>query len=145
MLGVALVLTACGGSGEDTGSGGAGGSGATAGSGGASSGGSGAHDAGTDAMADSAACTSLKSEMEATLAQAQSCYAGTPNPSSCEIVQDAICNCVAVQSGYASQYLDAAKAYAAAGCPYTCSAAPCPTAAVCKAAGGTQGSCEPSG
>ena len=162
---IALVALGCGSS--DSGGSGTGGSSATGGtaaggtssggtsSGGTSAGGTGGTSSGgaaglgsggsAGASGDGGDCYALLAEMQAKLAEAASCYAGTPNPSSCEIIKDGVCNCAAVQLGHEQPYLAAAKAFLAAGCKTICPGVVCKPTAVCtpNSAGSTQGTCTP--
>lgn len=143
------ALAACGSSSDSDGSGDAssGGGGTSSGGSGASSGGGGAGGAsagGSGGSADAGGCADLLADLDAKLAEAASCWAGTPNPSSCIIVEDGLCDCAAVKPGYEQPYLDAAKAVKAAGCQVACAGVVCPAQAVCAAsAGSNQGKCQP--
>src|SRR6185503_230219 len=99
--------------------------------GGTSSGGTSA--GGTDA----GSCDALKVDLDAKLAEASACTASTPNPSSCIIFKDGLCDCAAVLPGYEGPYLQAAKAFKDAGCEVACPGAICPSSAVCDAPPGS--------
>jgi len=100
---------------------------------------------GAGGAADSGSCAALERDLQAKLEEAAQCYAGTPNPSSCEIIDDGLCGCAPVQLGHSSSYLEAAKNFKAAGCTLRCPSLPCAQRAVCQpiTPGSTQGRCVP--
>jgi hypothetical protein len=100
---------------------------------------------GTSGAGGAGNCDALRRDLEAKLEQAAQCYAGAPNPSACDIMQDGLCNCAAMQLGNSSAYLQAAKDFKAAGCTLACPRIVCPERAVCQpnTPGSTQGRCVP--
>jgi hypothetical protein len=131
-------------SGQTGDAGGAGGGGGSAGSASGAGGTSGSGGTG-GAGIDSGDCDALRRALEAKHEEVAQCYAGAPNPSSCEIVKDGLCDCAAVQFGYSAQYLQAAEAFKNAGCRLACPGVVCPGRAVCQptSSGSTQGRCVP--